>query len=294
MDCFLPSARLTQEIILSTSDIVHGCFACSEQYILLYECDNLTLFDIAGRNIAQLPWRQNDYHHFGYVAQVLWSVQLDAFLLLSHRALFTLVLHNGQLRKVKQGPVYALDRKPESRLRFVACGSNDDFLFLNRGYHTIQQYKMSDWTRHREWTKRSLNYAEVDEIRDTTTDRNGEYLVMNVRESGATWIIDVRSVDQSLTRMRRINGFHHKMQLHSPPNHWLFLQGDPNKLFLYDIKGDDAQIPKEVFFGDNENDSQFAYSRTARISFRWMGDRHLVLGTIVDSTRRGILKIYTV
>ena len=294
MGWFLPSAKLAQEISLRTSDIVHGRFACSEQFILIYEPYVFALYDINGRKIGQLSWERDDYNRFGYVGRIVWSAHLNAFLVLSHRALFTLEYNNREMIKTRKGAVFAPNKQPESRLRFIACGSNNDYLFLNRGYHTIQQYKMTTWTRYREWTKQSLNYAEVDEIHDTTTDRNGEYLVMNVRESGTTWLIDARSIDKDLTHMRRISGFHHKLQLLSPCNHWLFLRGDPNKLFLYDVKGDNAQIPKEVFFGNNEDDPQFSFSKTAPISFRWMDERHLVLGTILDNDQGGILKVYTV
>ncbi|CAF1417720.1 unnamed protein product [Rotaria sordida] len=153
---------------------------------------------------------------------------------------------------------------------------------------------MADWTKHREWTKISLNYNDADEIRDITTDRNGAYLVMNVRENGATWVIDVRVIDDNLTRHRHIAGFHHKLQMYSPSSHWLFVRADPNKLYLYDVQGDDAQIPKEVSFGDNEDDPQFSFSKIAPIHFRWMGQAHLLLGTVVDSNQRGSLKIYRI
>ncbi|CAF1273621.1 unnamed protein product [Adineta steineri] len=198
------------------------------------------------------------------------------------------------MKRQKIGAVYAVDRESGSRLRFITCGSVTDHLFLNRGYHTIQQYKIADWTKHREWTKGSLNYKDNDEIRDIAIDRNETYLVMNVRENGTTWVVDIRLTDDNLTRHRQIVGFHHKLQLFDPLNHWLFVHGNPNKLHLYDVQGDDAQIPKEVLFGDNENHPSFTFSKNAPIHFRWMGQTRLLLGTVVDSTKTGAVKIYKI
>ena len=252
------------------------------------------MFDPTGQKLAEFSWSQNHYHLYGYISQMRWSVYLKAFLVLSHRALFTLDYANAGIETERKGAVFALDIRVESKLRFITCGSKNDHLFLNRGYHTLQQYKMAGWTKHREWTKSSLNYQDRDEIRDVTVDRNGEYLMMNVRKNGTVWVIDIRSIDDHLTVMKQVEGFHHKLQLLALPSHWLFVRGDPNKLYLYDVQGDEAQLPKEVSFGGNEDDPQFSFSENAPISFRWMGERRLLLGTLVDSDRSGVLKIYTV
>ena len=116
-------------------------------------------------------------------------------------------------------------------------------------------------------------------------DRNGAYLVMDVRRNGTTWVIAVRTVDDNLTLMKQIDGFYHKLQVFSSNSRWLFVRGDPNKLYLYDVLGDDGQIPEEISFGDSEN---------APINFRWMGEGRLLLGTPVENDRSDVLKIYTV
>ncbi|CAF1460953.1 unnamed protein product [Adineta steineri] len=249
---------------------------------------------VNGEERYQLLWQREDYVKYGFIAQIIWSTYLDVFLVLSQRALFSMKYLNSQLSMKRYGAVYALNKQIESRLRFITCGSTDDHLFLNRGYHTVQQYKMSDWTKHREWTKISLNYKNIDEIRDITIDRNGEYLVMNVQQNRTTWFIDIRAIDDNLTQWKHIAGFHHKLQMYSPSNHWLFVHPNPNKLFLYDVQGDDVLIPKELSFGDNEEDPQFSFSKLAPIYFRWMGQRHLLLGTVVDSDQTGALKIYKI
>jgi hypothetical protein len=279
---------------LQTSGIEHGCFGCSDQHILLNENNIVTLFNISGQKLGELRWTQHDYFTNGFIAQIRWSVYLKAFLVLSHRALFKLKYSNSQMITERIGAIYAPNKWDESKLRFTTCGSKNDHLFLNRGYHTIQQYKMAGWTKHREWTKRSLNYEAIDEIRDITVDRNGEYLVMNVRIKGNTWLIDVRNIDENLTQIKQIAGFHHKLQLFSPYSHWLIIRGDPNKLYLCDVKEDEAQIPKEVLFGGNEDDPQFSFSKIAPLHFRWMGETHLLLGTVVDNDQTGALKIYRV
>ena len=294
VDKFLPSATLIRSIILRTANISHGQFACSEQLILLYENDTFFLLNADDQELSRLRWDKNDYDRFGFIACIIWSGRSNAFLVLSHRALFTFKYLDSRIVKERQGAVYASDKQRGSRLRFITCESRNDYLFLNRGYHTIQQYKMGVWTRYREWTTNSLSYSDIDEIRDITVDRNGDYLVMNVCKNGTIWVIDVRATDEGLTLINRIEGFHHKLQLFSPSNYWLFVHGDPNKLYLYDVRGDDAHIPKEVLFGNNEDDPQFSFSKTAPINFRWLGDTCLVLGTINDSNQHGVLKLYRI
>lgn len=245
-----------------------------------------------GQVLRELEWTQDDYYRFGHVACIIWSAHLNAFLVLSHRALFRLIYSSSQIRTMRYGAIYAPNKQRESKLRFITCASENDYLFLNRGYHTIQQYKMVAWTVHREWTKTRLNYVANDEIRDITADRHGEYLVMNVCKNGTTWVIDVRATDDDLTLINRIEGFHHKLQLCSPSNYWLFVHGDPNRLYLYDIRAGDAQVPKEVLFGDNEDNPQFSFSKTAPINFRWLGNTCLVLGTAIDNNQSGVLKLY--
>jgi len=153
---------------------------------------------------------------------------------------------------------------------------------------------MSIWRRHREWNMNTLNYSNDDEIQEITVDRNGKYLVMNVRKNGSLWMIDIRAVDSLLTPINHIEHFHHKLQLLSSSNHWLFVQEDPNRLYLYDIEGNKDEIPRETSFGNNERDPHFSFSRTAPIHFRWLGNTHLVLGTTIDGSDAGLLKLYRV
>lgn len=290
----MPAARWIQEIHLPSSKIAYGYLACSDHQILLYENNTFIVFNTAGQRLSELEWNKNDYDRFGFVSCVIWSAHLRAFLVLSHRALFKLKYSAFEIYSSRLGAVYAPDRERESRLRFITCDAQHDYLFLNRGYHTIQQYKMSVWTPYREWSKSSLNYSATDEIREINADRNGKYLVMNVRKNGTLWVIDVRAVDEQLTLMSNIERIHQKVQLLSPANFWLCVQGDSNRLCLYDIEGSKEEVPKEVSFGNNEHDPQFAFSNSAPIHFRWLGSTHLVLGTTVDGTEDGVLKIYRV
>ncbi|UJR12265.1 hypothetical protein I4U23_016442 [Adineta vaga] len=294
VDRFLTSATLHNQIHLKTPDIAHGCFDCSQEFILLYENYTFGLFHRNGEYLCQWRWNQNDYKNHGFIAQIVWSTYLNSFLILSNRALFSMEYSNNRLIRKKHGAIYASDEKTETRLRFITCGSTDDYLFLNRGYHTIQQYKMTDWTRHREWSKINLNYKDNDEIRDMIIDRNGEYLVLNVRENGNTWSIDIRFIDDKLTQRKRIDGFHHKLQMFSPSSHWLFVRGNPNKLYLCDVLDNDGMAPREVSFGDNEEDPRFSFSKIAPIHFRWMGPTRLLLGTVIDNYKKGLLNIYNI
>ena len=290
----MPSVRWIEEISLPSPKIANGYFACSQHEILLYENNTFIVFNAAGQILTELQWTKHDYDNFGFISGIIWSIYLRSFLVLSHRALFKLTYSNFQISRQRLGAIYAQDNERESRLRFITCDSQHDHLFLNRGYHTIQQYKMSIWRRHREWNMNTLNYSNDDEIQEITVDRNGKYLVMNVRKNGSLWMIDIRAVDSLLTPINHIEHFHHKLQLLSSSNHWLFVQEDPNRLYLYDIEGNKDEIPRETSFGNNERDPHFSFSRTAPIHFRWLGNTHLVLGTTIDGSDAGLLKLYRV
>jgi hypothetical protein len=118
--------------------------------------------------------------------------------------------------------IYSIDKYRENNdLRFITC--TNKHVFINYSYHTIRQYDIPQWFLSREWSKKKLNYENVDEIRRTTCSLTNDYIAFNVRLDKCKWVIDFRRIDDNLTLLKRIQipdlGIKHKLQLSS--HEWL-------------------------------------------------------------------------
>lgn len=239
------SAPHAFEIPLDTSDIQHGQFDICQSYhlILLFESNHLRLYDHINE-LDRLPW---DGRRWGPVNDIHWSDLKECFFILTWSRLYSLTI-----MKVKKGnlstftirniaivdQIKSIDfrerphgRKKDNRLRFLSLNSKG-FAFLNRGYHTIEQWSIQTWVKTRQWRKVDLGLSDRDEMKLITCSRDGEHLAMNICLNEQSWVIDFRRIDTHLTLIKRLQSpqgsiWSHKLDVssqgNSPITQWLII-----------------------------------------------------------------------
>ena len=191
------------EIPLTTSDIQHGHFDIHQDYHLILLCEGniLKLFDNV-QLIDHQPW---DCRISGPVNNILWQRFQNGFFILTWNRLFVIPIIRikrgyrstfsiGRRQSIDQ--VKSIDyRKPhwekkqENRLRFITMATGA-YLYVNRGYHTIEQWNIQAWVCQSRWQKSRLDLNNRDEIRLITCSDDGKHLAMNIHTDLRLWHIE--------------------------------------------------------------------------------------------------------
>ncbi len=239
------------EIPLDTNDIQYGQFdVCTEHSVILL-CENNTLKLYDNVNILdEIVWNGRSW---GPINFILWCEPKNQFFILSWCR-----LHSLSIRKIKRGDrstfvlgdlaiidqIKSVDwrehpksRKAGNRLRFITIKGNG-FLFLNRGYHTLEQWNIQTWVKIRRWQKSHLGYHDNDRIKLIMCSQNGEHLAMNIWLQQNSFVIDFRRTDTQLTLLKRVPSpkpdLLHKLDLSilstendvSNSSEWLIIDGE--------------------------------------------------------------------
>ncbi|CAF4073115.1 unnamed protein product [Rotaria sordida] len=283
------TSPVVKQIYLATDENQYGVFDASDQYLLIAEECQLKLFDQNGEQVGASSL-VHENRRAGYVQRIVWCKFLQKFFILCQRCLFVFtpdIQRNfGTIQLIRH-------IKPDGndKLRFIAC-TNNNKLFINHSYNKIEQYAITTWFRYREWTKKTLNYGNDDEIRRTTCSITDEYLAFNVRLEKRFWVIDFRSIDDNLTLLKRIQisglTIYHNLQLSD--KEWLTV-GEKNQFFVLDENYNAIQIDTNV---TSESD----------IYTRFFG-KYFIVSTVVArenrnraqsannaSERRGVINFY--
>jgi hypothetical protein len=157
--------------------------------------------------------------------------------------------------------VHNIDKYRKNRdLRFISW--TNKYAFINYSYHTIIQYDIPQWSHSREWSRMTLNYRAIDEIRRTTCSTTDDYIVFNVRLNKCQWVVDIRRIDDNLTLLKRIEpDFSIRQKLQLSAYEWLVtsdkhdfcvfncFKEDPDlKIVQTNIKSESDIYPR--FFGN--------------------------------------------
>ena len=264
------NAPCDYEIPLDRSDIQHGQFdVCQTHHlILLHENSHLKLYD----HINQLDQLQWDWRKWGPINDLHWCDLKECFFVLTwsrlvtltiekttigHRSTFRIARFNiiDQIKSIDLHTITALKKKG-NRLRFLSLNSKG-FLFVNRGYHTIEQWSIQTWVKARQWRKADLRLSDRDEIKLITCSRNGEHLAMNICLNEQSWVIDFRRIDVHLTLIKRLQSpqgsiWSHKLDLsfqgNSSITQWLIIN-DQNACYV-------TQLTTLSTQSDNDNPPQ--------------------------------------
>ena len=208
------------EIPIETDDIQYGVFGVCTTYslILLAENNVLKLYD----NINKLHEINFDSNLHGAINNILWCESKNVFFILSWWRLHTLSIEKYKIgyrttfrlnRPNVIDPVKAIDyriywrrRETKNQLRFITIQSCD-YLFLNRGYHTLERWKLQSWDHPRIWNAAALGYKNPDDkIKLITCSDNGDHLAINVElRENCCYTIDFRRTDAKLTILKRIS-----------------------------------------------------------------------------------------
>ena len=254
------------EIPLKTSDIQYGQFDISRTHhlILLHEDNHLKLYDHVNE-LDQLAW---DRTRWGPVNDIHWCDLKECFFILTWSRLYALTImksktdhrsnfHIGNLTTVDQVKSTDFRQRPwrretSNRLRFITVNSNG-LLFLNRGYHTIEQWSIQTWVTPRRWRNETLDLSKRDQIKLITCSRNGDHLAMNVCLDDQSWMIDFRRIDSHLTLIKRLQPpqgsiWSHKLDIStqetSPISEWLIID-DRNSCYVTQLTNSSNQPDKE-------------------------------------------------
>ncbi len=282
-------------IPLQTDEIQYGRIAICQQHnlILLYENQKLILYN----DVMEIDEKLFSFRQYGGVGSILWCESIKRFLILTYSHLYTLPLNIidkdgsetftlGNLDLID--PIRSFDaferrQKKGNRLRFITLKGDHD-IFLNRGYHTLEEWSIQTWIRARKWSKNQLNYENHNEIKLITCSRDGKHMAMNISLTDQLWAIDFRSTDGDLPLLKRIEpfmdvSFHHKLDISNlcqednvtSTSEWLIIN-DENSLYTIGVnkKPDKPQLLKKSVI-------QEQVDGPPRLYFHWFLDNKFLI-----------------
>jgi hypothetical protein len=159
----------------------------------------------------------------------------------------------------------------------------------------IQQINTNSWQILREWSKKDLEYDELDDIRLITCSHDGSYLAMNIYLNRKLWVIDLRKIDAHMTLMKRIRApndsscLYHKLQMPFDEHQWLVIN-EINQFCMVSTNPEDKTITPI------RTDHVQAIEKVA-INLRFCRNNdYLLIGTVVNNgtDKQGVFNFYRV
>jgi hypothetical protein len=275
-----------KQISLATDEIQFGIFDTSDQYLLLSDDNRLKLYNINCQLIDEYSGLHESNQYVGYIQRIVWCERLRQFLIL-YRYFLYVFTPGAHPKLTNMKKVHNIDRYSEKKdLRFISW--TNKYAFINYSYHTIIQYDIPQWSHSHEWSRMTLNYREVDEIRRTTCSTTDDYIVFNVRLNKCKSIVDIRRIDDNLTLLKRIErDFSIKQKLQLSAHEWL-VSTDKHDFCVFNCFKEDPDLKVAQTNIKSESD----------IYPRFFGNYFLVpiikiqQNNELDNERRGIIHFY--